>query len=110
SIHHNMWFFVTNASICDSNGQMLFYTNGEWIANRANDTMFNSVNFNPGWATDSFYNYGLGFSQGAVIIPDPGNHLRYYVFNITGEAFFSYHLPSGNIYLDGQPFHLSYSI
>jgi hypothetical protein len=58
SITRKLDFFNTNASICDTNGQLLFYTNGQWIANRNDDTLLNSDHFNPGWATDTFYASG----------------------------------------------------
>ena len=44
-------FFLTNASICDTLGQLLFYTNGHVIYNRNHDSLFNTSAINPGWAT-----------------------------------------------------------
>jgi len=37
----NRWLkmYNTNASICDQDGNMLFYTNGKFIANRNDDTL-----------------------------------------------------------------------
>ncbi|MBA2407295.1 MAG: T9SS type A sorting domain-containing protein [Chitinophagales bacterium] len=107
SVWRNLDFFNTNASICDTTGQILFYTNGQWIANRDDDTLMNSEQFNPGWATDTFYSSGggLGFEQGAIGLPDPGDSSSYYLFYITTEWY--YHVDEG-LY-DDQPFHLSYS-
>ena len=42
-----MNFFRTAANISDSQGNLLFYTNGYYIADAANDTMLNSTGFNP---------------------------------------------------------------
>jgi hypothetical protein len=104
SVLRKMAFFVTNTSICDTGGNLIFYTNGLIIENRNYDTLENAVNFNPGWATD-FYEYGgMGTCQGILILPDPGNHMRYYVFHESGESFFAY-----NTY-QVQPLHLSYSV
>ncbi|MBA2422156.1 MAG: T9SS type A sorting domain-containing protein [Chitinophagales bacterium] len=95
--------FVTNASIADTNGQLLFYSNGQWIANRSHDTLKSSENFNPGYATDVYYDYGLGIPEGMVILPKPEHSNVYSLFYVTFEL----------ITIDGvfdyQPLHLSYS-
>ena len=59
-------FFLTNASICDTSGQLLFYTNGHVIYNRNHDSLFNTSGINPGWATNYYEPYGMGIPQGAV--------------------------------------------
>lgn len=111
SVESAMEFFITDASICDTNSNLLFYTNGQWIGNANFDTLLNSENFNSGWATDSFYTSGLGFTQGAIAIPFPNTSSKYYLFYITGENLFPYHLAfDTTTYYDGQPFHLSYSV
>ncbi|MEO5675719.1 MAG: hypothetical protein ABIQ74_13835 [Chitinophagales bacterium] len=91
SISCGLNFFLVNASICDTQGQILFYTDGQWIAYRNDDTLLNSDHFNPGWATDTFYSSGggLGFVQGAIAIPNPGNTNQYYLFYITAERWFN---------------------
>ncbi|MEO6167218.1 MAG: hypothetical protein ABIO46_15260, partial [Chitinophagales bacterium] len=60
SVFRDLNFFNTNASICDSAGNILFYTNGHWIANSNHDSLENCNEFNPGWATDTFYTDGDG--------------------------------------------------
>ena len=63
------------ASICDANGALLFYTNGETIYNRNHKVMAN----------------GSGLSghpssaQSSIIVPQPGNDSIYFVF--TSDAF-----------------------
>lgn len=42
------YFSVTNASICDENGNLLFYTNGCFIANASHQIMQNGNGLNPG--------------------------------------------------------------
>lgn len=102
SVWKDLEFFVTNASICDTNGQLLFYTNGIYIANKENDTLYNCEDFNPGFATD-YYDYaGLAISQGAMILPHPELANLYYLIHVTGEL-----LDSGS---QLQPLRLSYSL
>lgn len=85
SVLRDMDFFLLNASICDTSGALLFYTNGQYIANRNNDTLLNSVNFNPGYLTNYYAPYGMGLPQGAMIIPRPDHYGQYYVFHESGE-------------------------
>jgi hypothetical protein len=102
-VYRQMNFFNTNASICDTSGQLLFYTNGVYIANRNHDSLMNCKDFNPGWSTDFYSDDGLGWSQAAIVIPKPGFDDQYLIFHVTGEEFFAY----GQTQV--QPLHLSYS-
>ena len=43
-----MPFMSSQANISDSAGNLLFYTNGCWIANATGDTMMNGDSLNPG--------------------------------------------------------------
>jgi len=90
TIYRVMSFFDANTSICDTTGQLLFYTNGLTIGNRNYDTLQNAVNFNPGWETDFYEPIGSGACQPVLILPDPGNNERYYVFHESGEPFIAY--------------------
>lgn len=103
-VNRVMTFWNTNASICDTNGNLLFYSNGLTVGNRNYDTLLNAVNFNPGWATDLNETFGMNNCQGVIFLPDPGNDKRYYLFHETGESFYSY---GAN---QVQPLHLSYSV
>ncbi len=104
SVTRIMSMFVANTSICDTDGNLLFYTNGLTIGNRNYDTLYNAVDFNPGTATFIYEPGGMGTCQGAVIIPDPADNDRYYIFHETGEYFFV------NNTSELQPLHLSYSV
>src|SRR6185503_20546152 len=101
-----MGFFLTNASICDTNGNLLFYTNGITIENANHDTLNNSIEFNPGWTTDYYDNgvTGLGLEGGAIIIPRPEHPDQYYLFSESGEIFT---MPFGS---DINPLELRYSL
>ncbi|MBK8847269.1 MAG: T9SS type A sorting domain-containing protein [Bacteroidetes bacterium] len=90
--YRDMNFQFANASICDSNGTLLFYTNGVYIANALDDTMKNGSGLNPSWYTTQWKDYGLRIQQGAVIIPKPSNDSLYYLFHQTVD------IPNTNIY------------
>ncbi|MBK6730271.1 MAG: T9SS type A sorting domain-containing protein [Bacteroidetes bacterium] len=63
------------ASISDDTGNLLFYTNGKTIWNAAHEIMLNG----------NFLDIGVGTlsscTQGVLIIPDPGDSNKYYVFH-----------------------------
>ena len=91
-----MTIWRTNASMCDSNGKLLFYTNGFRVFNRNYKIMPNGDDLNIGDYIGFGYNE-LPIPNGAVIIPIPGSSTRYYVFQsdldwiydtITNGAFF----------------------
>ena len=63
------------ATICDANGQILFYSNGETIYNKNHQVMQNG---------SGLLGHNSTF-QGVVIVPVPGNDSIYYVF--TADAF-----------------------
>ncbi|MBA3648257.1 MAG: T9SS type A sorting domain-containing protein [Chitinophagales bacterium] len=108
SVIRKLVFFITNSSICDTEGNILFYTNGQWIANRKGDSLKNCNKFNSGYLTDVYYGGegGNGMSQGAIALPDPGNSNRYYLFYETAESFNNQQYG----FTDYQPFYLSYSV
>lgn len=58
------------ASISDSSGMLLFYTDGEVIYNRLHLIMFNGLGLYGGQSS----------SQSSVIVPMPGDPDKYYVF------------------------------
>lgn len=70
------------ANICDSIGNLLFVTNGVYIADATGDTMLNGSGLNPSSYT-SLYPDGLPPMQMNIIIPDPGNMDLYYLFHTT---------------------------
>ena len=104
NILKRMPFFITNSSIADSTGKVLFYTNGIYISNRNHDTLWNSTNFNPGAMTDFYEPGGLGNTQAAIAIPKPGSKSEYLLFHLSGELIV-YH-GTGPYY---YPLQLSYS-
>ncbi|NUQ25936.1 MAG: PKD domain-containing protein [Saprospiraceae bacterium] len=61
---------ATLASICDTAGNLLLYSNGIYIANAQHDTIANSEGLNPG-GTLGFDSYGMRLPQGALLLPLP---------------------------------------
>ena len=81
-VPREMEFRRAVSTICDSSGNLLFVTNGVYIADATGDTMQNGSGLNPSVYT-SWYPDGLPPPQMNVIIPDPGNPDLYYLFHTT---------------------------
>ncbi len=61
-------FYLTNTSFSDQQGKLLVYANGNCIADVNNDTLINGDSINPDYSL-----YQDALSQGAVLLPQPGN-------------------------------------
>ncbi len=61
-----------SASISDGNGKLLFYTDGITVYNANHEVMLNG--------TDLLGN--TSSTQSAIIVPDPSNFRRYYIFTV----------------------------
>ncbi len=66
-----------SSSVCDDRGQLLFYTDGTSVWDRNDNLMPNGSDL-PG----TIINITASTSQGALIVPVPGNLDRYYVFSM----------------------------
>ena len=97
STNRPMEIFGTNALISNTNGNLLFYTNGVYLANANNDTMLNGQGLNPSAYTSNWAS-GLNIPQADLVIPFPGDTTKYYLIHET--------LDSANII----PLYLYYSI
>ena len=102
-IFRDMGFFAINTMINDTSGNLLFYSNGIYIANANHDTLLNSQNYNPGFSSTTWW-YGLNVPQAVVIIPRSDNLKLYTLFHVSTNSFY-----------DGainqlQPLRLSYSV
>jgi len=77
---------VSTTNISDSLGNLLFYTNGYWIADITGDTMMNGSGIAPTqfitWAP-----LGLSVPQACLTIPKPGNNNEYFLFHSTLDSF-----------------------
>jgi hypothetical protein len=71
-----------NAQICDTNGQLLIYTNGVFVANGQHEIIEGGENIDPtGWAYLSNYTLGYHIVQGCLILPLPENESKYYIIH-----------------------------
>ncbi len=91
--NRDMWMSSTSATICDVNGNTLFYTNGEYIADATNDTMMNGSGISPS-TYSPVSGYGLFLTQAVLIIPIPSDTSKYYLLhmNVDGFPLQSYHI------------------
>ncbi len=64
------------AGICDSNGNLLFYTSGKTVYNKNNAVMPNGNGLNGGYSA----------SQSSLIAPMPGSDSLFYLFTIEEQA------------------------
>jgi len=80
-------FGEANASVCNDQGELLFYTNGSKVWNRNGNLMPNGNGLinDPAMAPlpVSVEDPTSSTSQGALIVPVPGQPSRYYVFSMT---------------------------
>lgn len=85
-INHPFSISSNNASICDYNGNLLFYTNGCAIINAENELMDNGIPINSGpfltelWGGESCQ-AGYPGTQNIIILSDPLNDFGYYIIH-----------------------------
>ncbi len=89
-IHYDstrVWDFQgTNASICDEDGNLLCYSNGQTVQNGTHGTIEDTINYNLQWLNWStlvegvLVNLGLPIIQGALVLPIPDKEKEYYLF------------------------------
>lgn len=92
----HMSAFEAAASVCDPNGQLLFYTQGHHIWDRNHNLMPNGSAILPiGWPPEPT----RSSAQGAIIVPIPGtNHSKYYVFSNTETTGATPRSAAGRLY------------
>jgi hypothetical protein len=89
----------THANMSDAQGNLLFYTNGVYIADATHDTMMNGSGLNPS-AFTTYASEGLFIPQAALALKRPGFNSLYDLFHGTWDnwpsftgvlSFFLYH-------------------
>jgi hypothetical protein len=89
----NMHFDEANTSICDSAGNLLFYTNGVNINNRLHELMQNGNNLNTPDGKDGYI-----LDQGVLALPYPGHAGQYILFSGTKRYYPGISLHMGYLY------------
>ena len=77
-----MWFDAANSSICDTAGNLLFYTNGVNVNNRLHQLMKNGNGLNTPDGTDGYI-----LPQGVLVLPFPEHENQYILFSGTKRFY-----------------------
>ncbi len=85
-----MFITMTSATYCNDLGNVMFYTNGAYIANALDDTMMNGSGLSPSYYTDVEGPTGLFIPQAALAIPQPGSTSKYLLFHNTVDDSVAY--------------------
>jgi hypothetical protein len=75
------------ATICDTNGSLLCYTNGISIANANHEIMQNGGGLNPSSYTTSMEPYGQFLLQSVLFIPRPAHEDTIYLIHQTADIY-----------------------
>ena len=79
-----MNFLCTDITLSDSEGSLLLYSNGIYVANAEDELITNGDSINTGYVIDvlnpELAQLGLKVPQGMIALPDVANPNRYYLF------------------------------
>lgn len=79
-----------SASVAGDAGQLLFYTDGNFVINSHHDTMQNGAYLLPVPSMTNISSPTASSSQGALIVPMPGDTNKYYLLSITSDEYASF--------------------
>ncbi len=69
------------SSICDNNGQLLFYSQGIHVIDRLNHKMVHGIDFNGGnFSSQSASGGALPLNNGIIVLPKVGDTSKFYIF------------------------------
>ncbi|TAH40965.1 MAG: T9SS type A sorting domain-containing protein [Bacteroidetes bacterium] len=85
-----MNFAMTSTIHCNEIGNVLFYSNGVYIANALNDTMMNGSGLNPGYYANVVGSMGLFIPQAALTLPLPDSESKFLLFHNTVDDSVAY--------------------
>jgi hypothetical protein len=93
-----------SASISDSDGNLLFYTDGKYVWNKNLNLMPNGCCLN----IDQYWTYASSVTQGVLILPNPNQPTSYYIVTLAEDTM-SFSLVDmsldsgyGDVYLQNQ--------
>jgi len=79
--YRDLNFDAANASMCDAEGNLLFYTNGIAIHNYLNELIENGDSLNPDPYTENWVDGGYLLPQGILALPYPTAEDKYILFH-----------------------------
>ncbi len=71
-LNNKLFSWEAASGICDANGNLLFYTNGDTVMNRLHQPMKNGI-LTPKYLI-------MSAVQGAIVVPVPGSCSKYFIF------------------------------
>ncbi len=80
---------TTVANISDENGELLFYTNGVFIADRNDSPMPNGNDLNPSFYTNSEGLWGLSIPQADLVLPASTVDSLFFLIHCTADSITS---------------------
>ncbi len=102
--------YEASASVCDpTTGDLLFYSSGDTVYNRNGLVMPNGMDLSGNFTFPFGLNPIASTSQGALIVPMPGQPGKYYLFSLTEFSYFVYTVLFPGQYPDKSGF-LYYSV
>lgn len=74
------------ASVCGSNGRLLFYTEGSYVRDSLGNLMPNGSELTNAPGAVPPFSETWSTAQGALIVPMPDSASKYYIFSLTSET------------------------
>ena len=108
SSQNNFYFETANTSICDENGNLVFYSDGCQIADASHEVMQGGEEINPGWVHDEYCDFGyIGSLQSMMSLPSINNEEQFSIFHIlreevTGQGILATKLLASTIDMNGN--------
>ena len=87
SVQRHQNFSETVGSACDSANNLLFTTNGIYVANASDDTMQNGSGLNPSYYTSQNLRDGLTLPQGNLVLPSLTDSNQFILFHNTIDDY-----------------------
>ncbi|NUQ26794.1 MAG: T9SS type A sorting domain-containing protein [Saprospiraceae bacterium] len=80
--YRDMNFEAAATSICDAQGNLLFYTNGIYVANYLHEPIENGMQLDAGPFSSDWAEDGVRYPQTLLSIPNPGDTNEYFLFHL----------------------------
>jgi hypothetical protein len=84
---NSMPMILTDANICDTAGNLLYYSNGFYVAGSNGEALMNGDTLSPCLYTEQTYWQGLNLPQAALFLPMPGNSRYFHLFHFSEDTF-----------------------